>query len=587
MILAYHKVDVEARTHFWVSIDAFDRQMADLQAYEVVYLDDYDPARGDQAVITFDGVYSNVARCALPILRKWGYPFELFVIGDWVGRDNTFDQHVEPSARFASVEELDALCAAGGRVQWHTRTHGRLADLDPDALALELTPPDPLRERFKDRNLRWFAYPHGEHAPHVRDALPARFDGAVSVDQGSNDRFALPRREVAESHCLSRSTVTVVVANYNYGRFLPQAMESVLRQSGRINEIVIIDDGSDDGSQAIVERYRDSARLIFNERNLGIVPTFRKAVEHTSTDYVVFLGADNRMRSDFVERTKAALDANPDAALVYTDMVIFGPRAGLLASKVGAEPTLADDVYHWRFPDPTPERLASLTQENFVHGSSMYRRFDYDRAGGYRESERPEDHDLFARMLSSGRRAIRVAEPLLEYRQHSGEQANTLLGVQLEVAYWTSEANRVKEALAFTESELTSVRHDLEEQLTSLKRHINEQEAVLRLNRGQRDSLRTQADSLRFALHAQQQLASQLSLDVAAATELGARLVADAAAQQRGIAELQLRATVGPSVGKEPASPRRLARQSVRRLVGILQNPLRAVRRVRRLVPWS
>lgn len=436
MILCYHKVDLTPMSHWWVTADAFDRQMADLQAYDVVTLDDYDPRNPDHAVITFDGIYANVAAFAGPILEKWGYPFELFVIGDWIGRENTFDQHIEPPAWFASLDELEGLVARGGRVQWHTRTHGTLADLDDTALAQELTPPDDLVARFGGgEHLGWFAYPHGEHDARVRAAVEERFTGAVSVVQGDpDDRYTRERFEVDEQRSLSRSTVSVIVPNHNYGRFLPEALESVFQQTGRVEEILVIDDASTDGSQEVIARYADQVRVELNAQNLGIVENFRKAVSLTSGDYVVLLGADNRMRSDFVERAKAALDAHPDAAVAYTDASIFGPRSHELAQKVGAEPTAADDVYLWRFPDPTPERVAKIAESNFIHGSSMYRRTDYEAVGGYRAGSGPEDHDLFTRMLLSGRGAVRVAHPILEYRQHSEDQVNTRLGAQMEAA---------------------------------------------------------------------------------------------------------------------------------------------------------
>ncbi len=58
--------------------------------------------------------------------------------------------------------------------------------------------------------------------------------------------------------------------------------------------------------------------MVVNESNLGMWQ-FPKAVSLTSGDYVGFLGADNVMRTDYVERTKAALDKDPKAAIAYTD----------------------------------------------------------------------------------------------------------------------------------------------------------------------------------------------------------------------------------------------------------------------------
>lgn len=462
MILCYHKVSSDNPTHWWVTADAFDRQLADLRAYEVVTLDDYDPHDPDHAVITFDGPYADVARFAAPLLRKWGYPFELFVIGDWIGRENTFDQHVEPPARFAGMDDLRRLVDAGGRLQWHSRSHGVLASLSDDGLAAELEPPSALRAEFTEPHFSWFAYPHGETDPRVAAHVRERFRGAVSVLDGTpEDRYSLPRREISETSRLSRSTVSLMIANYNYGRFLPQAVDSVLSQSRAPDELIIIDDGSTDTSPELLDRYRDRATVISNGTNQGIVPTFRRAVESSSGDYLAFLGADNRLRSDFVERCKAALDADPDAAVAYTDVALFGPRSHILAGRVGAAPTLAEDVYLWRFPDPTPEALSRLETENFLHGSSMYRRTDYEAVGGYRQAGGPEDHDLFRRMLATGRRSVHVREPVLEYRQHSGEQANTLLVAQLETAHWLGEARRLSAALEASEVRATALAGEL------------------------------------------------------------------------------------------------------------------------------
>ena len=64
-------------------------------------------------MITFDGVYKNVLTYAAPILRDFGYPFELFVTSDYVGKDNSFDSP-EPKADFASIKDLKELVACGG-----------------------------------------------------------------------------------------------------------------------------------------------------------------------------------------------------------------------------------------------------------------------------------------------------------------------------------------------------------------------------------------------------------------------------------------------------------------------------------------
>ena len=441
MILLYHKVAPEALTYWWVSVDAFDRQMGDLQGRQVVHLDDYDPYNPDHVVITFDGVYENVYQYALPILRKWGYPFELFIVGDHVGGNNAFDP-VEPLTSFASIEQLAAMTTAGGRLQWHTASHSRLHEISSERLAHELTVPAQLRRRFSPPHFGWFAYPHGDHTPAVVDAVRASFQGALSCVGGNDqDPWQLNRAIVDETTRLTKSSVAVIVANYNYGRFVGEAIESVLLQTVPPDEVLVIDDCSTDGSEGVIARYADRVRFVRNSRNLGIIDNFNKAVSLTTSSYIGFLGADNRMRSDYVEHCKAVLDRNEQVAVAYSDMLLFGPRSSLQAARVGAEmigesATERWPIYLWRFPDPSPRRLEQLPVDNFIHGSSMYRRAAFEEVGGYKPSERAEDHDLFRRMVRAGWEAERVPCPLIEYRQHSLAQTNTVLSLQMELEHF-------------------------------------------------------------------------------------------------------------------------------------------------------
>jgi glycosyltransferase involved in cell wall biosynthesis len=457
MILMYHKVDVVTPTQWWVSADAFHRQMADLQAYKVVHLSDYDPADPHQVVISFDGIYSNVATVALPIMKLWGYPFELFVVGDTVGRDNDFDQHVEPPCRFASLDELSRLVDAGGRLQWHTATHARLSGRPAEEMTRELTVSADLKERFPAPNFDWFAYPHGEHDEVLEKEVAKRFKGALSVLKGGtdlNDSFKLNRTTVYETSRFAKSTVSLIIPNYNYGVYVGEAIESALAQTVPPDEILVIDDGSNDISKEVLRDYGERVRIEFNERNLGIVENFRKAIGLTRGSYIAFLGADNRLRCDYVEKCRAALDRNPKAAVAYTDMLLFGPLADQLA-KTTRSTLLAHSIgERWpihvrQFPDPSSDPARQMTKGNFIHGSSMYRRAAYEAVGGYARADRPEDQDLFMRMLEAGWGCVHIAEPLLEYRQHSRAQANTVLGLEMQVRKLRARQDELERTLVW------------------------------------------------------------------------------------------------------------------------------------------
>ncbi|MBB4039576.1 glycosyltransferase involved in cell wall biosynthesis [Microvirga flocculans] len=234
---------------------------------------------------------------------------------------------------------------------------------------------------------------------------------------------------------LRQSTVSIIVPNYNYGHFLMEALQSVANQDEAPIEVLIIDDCSTDKSKEVITEFldrhpRDYAnifRAVYNQRNLGIVENFKKAVELTTGDYIAFIGADNRAHPSFIRELRSALDNNPKAGVAYFDMLIFGPRAADLAGRVKAEKLTDSDAYYWKFKEPSPEAIANVRTDNFINGSSMYRRRAYNHVGGYRKTRGPEDMDLFARMLGAGYEPVYVAKPLLEYRQHSAAQANTAL----------------------------------------------------------------------------------------------------------------------------------------------------------------
>ena len=459
MILLYHKVAVSSPTPWWVTVDDFNRQMAGLVNKEVVYLSEYDPANEDQVVITFDGVYANVLQYAVPVLEQRGYPFELFVIGNHIGTGNEFDAR-EPPARFADINELQRMVAAGGRVQWHSASHARLDDGSTD-VPKELRVPEGLRRQFPTPHFNWFAYPHGSSDATVALMVANQFEGAVACGDGvASDRYRLPRQEMLPGMQTTKTRVSVIIPNYNYGYFLQDAIDSALRQTLPADEILVIDDCSSDDSREVIQRNAGSVKLCVNDRNLGIVENFRKAVQMTQGDYVVFLGADNRFRPAFIERSKAALDADPGLAVAYGDISLFGPFARILAAqlekcrrfriaRVFADTATGEEIYHWQFPDGNGDLPELMKEGNCIHGSAMFRRDVYESVGGYRTVEGvPEDRDLFGRIVAQKYRVARIPEPLLDYRQHSPGQANTQLSTSLVLAARSVELYQLRQQMA-------------------------------------------------------------------------------------------------------------------------------------------
>jgi GT2 family glycosyltransferase len=253
---------------------------------------------------------------------------------------------------------------------------------------------------------------------------------------------SLPVVDVLNHTRLSPNRTSVIITSHNYAMFLTESVESVVRQIQPADEILLIDDASTDGSQEIAKglgRKFPEIHIHQNPQNLGIVENFRKAVSLTSGDFVCFLGADNRMRADYIQLSTATLERHPQVGVAYTDMILFGHRSTELATAVGAihfgESVLDRwSLYRWSFPEPTNELISQIRNKNFIHGSSMFRRAAYDSVGGFRHTDGPEDTDLFARILAGGWTCKRIPEALIDYRQHSKGQANSALSLRLTAA---------------------------------------------------------------------------------------------------------------------------------------------------------
>jgi len=432
MILMYHKVDLTAPTIWWVTVNSFYQQMMDLQAYEVVSLDSYDPKNTRHVAITFDGIYRNVLNYAAPILKRFNYPFELFLTSDYLGKDNEFDS-VEPRCEFTNEEELKRLTSFGGRLQWHTRSHPNLEnETDPSKISRELDVPENLRQMDPD-GFTWFAYPYGCFNDTVVKETRSRFKGAVSCIQGSDtDLFTLNRVTVTDDWRARKHSISVIIPSYNYGGYLVEAVDSVLRQTRPADQIIIADDASTDNTSEIARaycaRYPELISCYTNKENMGIVANFNKAASLAVGDYLCFLGADNRLVSNYIEETTKILDRDESVAVAYTDYALFGPRAKL---EYDAFPETfkgricENRFFTINFPQFNSETSAAMEERNFVHGSSMYRKEVFTAVGGYlSKADRPEDFDLFLRIKHAGWGFSKAVGTLLEYRQHSIDQAN-------------------------------------------------------------------------------------------------------------------------------------------------------------------
>lgn len=121
---------------------------------------------------------------------------------------------------------------------------------------------------------------------------------------------------------------SVVVTNYNYRSFVIEAVESALAQTRAPLQVIVVDDGSTDGSPAMLaERYGNDSRvtLLLGE-NGGQLAAFRRGLERVQGEVVCFLDADDLWRPEHLARLGEVFDTRADVDFVFSDLELFGQQ---------------------------------------------------------------------------------------------------------------------------------------------------------------------------------------------------------------------------------------------------------------------
>ena len=128
--------------------------------------------------------------------------------------------------------------------------------------------------------------------------------------------------------------VTVYITNFNYGSYIKDAIESVLNQSFKDIELIIIDDGSSDNSKEIIERYMqlNYVRVIF-QKNKGLNITNNIAMRLARGKYIIRLDADDYFRKDAIQKMCQKLESDSKLGLVFPDYFLIDSLGDVIAKE--------------------------------------------------------------------------------------------------------------------------------------------------------------------------------------------------------------------------------------------------------------
>lgn len=159
-----------------------------------------EPEQPDRVALTFDDGFRSVFDQALPVLRQAGIPATLFLTTGFVGKENVWPGQPDWAPRFPMLawHEVEALHAAGWRIEAHTAQHADLRGQSESQLDEELGRADEALEQRLGRRPEAFAYPYGHHDDRVRRCVRRRYRWAVTTELAAlsgpaDDPVALPR----------------------------------------------------------------------------------------------------------------------------------------------------------------------------------------------------------------------------------------------------------------------------------------------------------------------------------------------------------------------------------------------------------
>lgn len=155
-------------------------------------------------------------------------------------------------------------------------------------------------------------------------------------------------------------TVSVFITSFNQKSYLIAAIESVLAQTLPPDQIVIVDDASTDGSQAVIRSYRSRypqrITAVFHERNLGVAQTRRDALQAVRGDYVTYVDGDDRLLPTKLETEMHRLAERRDAQIVFSNSYYVTEDGRRTGTWIGDEQPPQGDVFRQTFVRDFPRR---------------------------------------------------------------------------------------------------------------------------------------------------------------------------------------------------------------------------------------
>lgn len=216
--------------------------------------------------------------------------------------------------------------------------------------------------------------------------------------------------------------VSVVLPVHDGEQYLAAAIDSILRQTHAHLELIVVDDGSGDGSAAIAASYADPRlRVVRNERNLGLVATLNRGIELARGEFIARMDADDVAAPERLARQVRRMVEDPELAVLGTN-ITYADASGSVVGRPRSLPC-GPALVRWRL----------LRGTCLYHPTVMLRRAALGDERYSAQFLHAEDYDLWLR-LSRRHRLDNLPQSLLLHRRHGQSVSARHLETQLDSA---------------------------------------------------------------------------------------------------------------------------------------------------------
>ena len=206
--------------------------------------------------------------------------------------------------------------------------------------------------------------------------------------------------------------VSILMPVYNVASFLREAMDSILDQTYRDFELVVLNDCSPDNSEEILDSYSDPRIVRYRGmENVGLANVLNIGIRMARGEFIARMDSDDISLPTRLEKQVAYLDAHPEVDLVSTGMQRFGNSDRVI--------TYATDSEEVKFN--------AMSFSPILHASSMWRRESFLGNDLFycQEMVPSEDYDLWARALAKRLVLVNIPDVLYKYRTHTAQVTST------------------------------------------------------------------------------------------------------------------------------------------------------------------